>query len=115
MNKSEFFVVVLIIALPSFFAFYILNSSNKIGQDIDLNLNLSIRRTQMANTRTYLAFVRTAIMFSILALGLYNNFKDKKLDVVFIGVAFSFAILIVGVFYWLKYSKLINRTSQNEQ
>ena len=115
MKKKEVFVVLLIIALPSFFALYILNSSDKIGQDIDINLNLAIKRTQMANTRTYLAFVRTAIMFSILALGLYHNFKDKKLDVVFMGVLFSFATLIVGVLHWVKYEKLINRTSQNEQ
>ena len=111
MRNVEIVILFTIIAVPSFFALYIAMRAGPLENVGDLKTDLSIMRTQMANTRTYLAFIRTGIMFSILTLGLYSNFKDKNPSIVLWGTAFAFIILSIGVFYWSKYKKFIDSAS----
>lgn len=85
----------------------------KINKDLILRERLALQRTILANQTTFLAFLRTAMYFSVAALSTRNLLKIE--NSIFIEVLFfviSFIILIIGILNFFKQKKMI---SENEK
>ena len=86
----------------------------KINKDLILREKLAIERTVMANQRTFLSFLRTALYFSIAGLSINEllNFKNENV-VVAVSFAISFFLLVTGIFtYWNQKKKIKNSRKQ---
>lgn len=78
-------------------------TQNNINKDLILRERLAIERTAMGNDRTLLAFIRTALYFSIAGLSVNSLLKISYgvwIEIAFWGIAFF--IFIIGI---IKYSK----------
>ena len=85
----------------------------KINKDLILRERLALQRTILANQTTFLAFLRTAMYFSIAGLSTRNLLKIE--NSILIEVTFyliSFIILTIGVLNYFKHKKII---SENEK
>lgn len=81
-----------------------------INKDLILREKLALQRTILANQSTLLAFLRTALYFSIAALSLHNLFKiENSLYLEITLYSFSILILIFGVTnYFIHRKRIIN-------
>jgi putative membrane protein len=81
-----------------------------INKDLILREKLALQRTVLANQSTLLAFLRTALYFSIAALSLHNLLKiENSLYLEITLFSFSILILIFGVTnYFIHRKKIIN-------
>jgi putative membrane protein len=81
-----------------------------INKDLILREKLALQRTVLANQSTLLAFLRTALYFSIAALSLHNLLKiENSLYLEITLYSFSILILIFGVTnYFIHRKKIIN-------
>ncbi|MCP9747168.1 DUF202 domain-containing protein [Lacihabitans sp. CS3-21] len=81
-----------------------------INKDLILREKLALQRTVLANQSTLLAFLRTALYFSIAALSLHNLLKiENSLYLEITLYSFSILILIFGVAnYFIHRKKIIN-------
>lgn len=80
----------------------------KINKDLVLREKLAIERTVMANQRTFLSFLRTALYFSIAGLTIHEVPVLKKHT--FVVVAFfiiSFILLVTGFIAYYNQKKKI--------
>ncbi len=83
-----------------------------INKDLILRERLAIERTQMANDTTLLAFMRTALYFSIAGMSvnrLLNVSYGTVIEIVFWSIAFL--ILVIGIYKYRK-QKLRLKDSQ---
>jgi putative membrane protein len=80
------------------------------NKDLILREKLALQRTDLANQTTLLAFLRTALYFSIAALGMHNLLKiENSLYLEIILYSFSILILIFGVTnYFIHRKRIIN-------
>ena len=86
------------------------NTGNK---DLILRERLALERTAMANDTTLLAFIRTALYFSVAGMSV-NSLMDIQYGLL-VEVAFWFAaivILTIGIF---KYRRQKARLKENEK
>ncbi len=84
-----------------------------INKDLILRERLALQRTILANQTTFLAFVRTAMYFSVAGLSTRNLLKIENSLLIEISFYFlSFIILTLGILNYFKHKKLI---SQNEK
>jgi putative membrane protein len=81
-----------------------------INKDLILREKLALQRTILANHSTLLAFLRTALYFSIAALSLHNLLKiENSLYLEITLYSFSILILIFGVTnYFIHRKRIIN-------
>lgn len=81
-----------------------------INKDLILREKLALQRTVLANQSTLLAFLRTALYFSIAALSLHNLLQiENSLYLEITLYSFSILILIFGVAnYFIHRKKIIN-------
>jgi putative membrane protein len=81
-----------------------------INKDLILREKLALQRTVLANQSTLLAFLRTALYFSIAALSLHNLLKiENSLYLEITLYSFSILILIFGFAnYFIHRKKIIN-------
>jgi putative membrane protein len=81
-----------------------------INKDLILREKLALQRTVLANQSTLLAFLRTALYFSIAALSLHNLLKiENSLYLEITLFSFSILILIFGVTnYFIHRKRIIN-------
>ncbi|UQD56613.1 DUF202 domain-containing protein [Flavobacterium sp. K5-23] len=82
--------------------------TNPINKDLILRERLALQRTTLANQTTFLAFLRTAMYFSVAGLSTRNVLKIENgvlLEISF--YAISLAILILGIVNFFKHKKMI--------
>lgn len=85
-------------------------TSNK---DLILREKLALQRTVLSNQTTLLAFLRTALYFSIAGLSTGNLLKIE--NSFFIETSFyflSFIILIFGIINFFKHKKMISESEK---
>lgn len=73
-------------------------TENNINKDLILRERLAIERTAMANDTTLLAFIRTALYFSIAGMSvnrLLNVRYGLLIEILFLSTAFC--ILMIGI------------------
>ncbi len=93
-------------------AIYLMHSTNmeeqKINKDLVLREKLAIERTVMANQRTFLSFLRTALYFSIAGITINELMvlKHGEIIVVLFWII-SFLLLLVGLITYLNQRKKI--------
>lgn len=79
-----------------------------INKDLILREKLALQRTVLANQSTLLAFLRTALYFSIAALSLHNLLKIENSRYLEIGLyTFSLLIFIFGLINYFIHRKRI--------
>lgn len=84
-----------------------------INKDLILRERLAIERTQMANDTTLLAFMRTALYFSIAGMSvnrLLNVSYGSVIEIVFWSIAI--VILVIGLY---KYRKQKQRLKDSQK
>lgn len=82
--------------------------TEQIDKKLILRESLALQRTTLANQTTLLAFVRTAMYFAVAGLSTRNVLKIE--NSILIEVAFytiSFFILALGIVNFFKHKKLI--------
>ncbi|MCP9764817.1 DUF202 domain-containing protein [Lacihabitans soyangensis] len=85
-----------------------------INKDLILREKLALQRTVLANQSTLLAFLRTALYFSIAALSLHNLLKIDNSLYLEIGLyAISILLLISGITNFLVHRKRILKSEKN--
>ena len=84
-----------------------------INKDLILRERLAIERTQMANDTTLLAFMRTALYFSIAGMSV-NRLLNVSYGTVIEIVFWSIAILILSIGIY-KYHKQKQRLKDNQK
>jgi putative membrane protein len=85
-----------------------------INKDLILREKLALQRTVLANQSTLLAFLRTALYFSIAALSLHNLLKIDNSLYLEIGLyAISIILLISGITNFLVHRKRILKSERN--
>jgi putative membrane protein len=84
-----------------------------INKDLILRERLAIERTQMANDTTLLAFMRTALYFSIAGMSV-NRLLNVSYGTVIEIVFWSIAILILSIGIY-KYQKQKQRLKDNQK
>lgn len=84
-----------------------------INKDLILREKLALQRTILANQTTFLAFLRTALYFSIAGLGIRNLLTIKNSLLIELSFYFlSCLILTLGIINFFKHKKMI---SENEK
>jgi putative membrane protein len=90
------------------------NKNSTINKDLILRERLALERTQMANDRTLLSFVRTSLYFLIAGLTI-----DSLIEVIY-GTftrwslwGFSILCLIVGVIRYIKQKKKLKENEKH--
>ncbi len=83
----------------------------KINKDLILRERLAIERTVMANQRTFLSFLRTALYFFVAGLTI-NELLALRHATIVVGLFFiiSFLLLIAGVVTYVKQKKKIAKS-----
>jgi putative membrane protein len=78
-------------------------TQNNINKDLILRERLAIERTAMGNDRTLLAFIRTALYFSIAGMSVNSLLKvSYGIEIELLFWVIALIILIIGI---IKYSK----------
>jgi len=71
---------------------------------------LAIERTQLANKRTLLAYIRTAFSLLIASLAIIEFFQNRLLIYLsFVLIPASFVFLIIGIVKFLQSQKTIDK------
>lgn len=89
------------------------NLEKTINKDLILRENLAIERTEMANDRTLLAFVRTSLYLFIAGISINSVLQLKQglvIEVTFI--ALSAVCLFVGIFKYRNQKKRIDQSKR---
>lgn len=85
-----------------------------LNKDLILREKLALQRTVLANQSTLLAFLRTALYFSVAALSLHNLLKiENSLYLEIALYAISFLLLISGIANFLVHRKRILKSEKN--
>ncbi len=85
-----------------------------INKDLILREKLALQRTILANQSTMLAFLRTALYFSIAALSLHNLLKIKNsFYLEFSLYLISALILLFGITNYFIHKKSINESQKH--
>lgn len=87
---------------------------NIINKDLILRERLAIERTAMANDTTLLAFIRTALYFSIAGMSvnrLLNVRYRLLMEILFLSIAFC--ILIIGIIKYRKQKASLKNSEKN--
>ena len=82
--------------------------SETINKNLILRESLALQRTTLANQTTFLAFLRTAMYFSVAGLSTRNVLQIENsgiIEIVFYTI--SFFILILGIVNFFKHQKII--------
>jgi putative membrane protein len=80
-----------------------------INQDLILREELAIQRTKMAQYRTFLAFVRTALYFPVAGISMHQALDiSYGLYVQWIGIFLGILILAAGIIFYFRASKRIS-------
>ncbi len=80
----------------------------KINKDLILREKLAIERTVMANQRTFLSFLRTALYFSIAGITINELMELKHGDsIVVLFWIVAFLLLLIGLVAFLRQRKNI--------
>ena len=80
---------------------------------IPINQQLAIKRTELANDRTFLASVRTTLSFLAGSLALWKVFSDDASNYVAVFVAFiSVFVFAIGTWKYQQTKAFIERTKQ---
>jgi putative membrane protein len=88
--------------------------TNPINKDLILRERLALQRTTLANQTTFLAFLRTAMYFSVAGLSTRNVLKiENSVLLEFSFYAISLAILILGIVNFFKHKKMILENEKN--
>ncbi len=85
-----------------------------INKDLILRERLALQRTVLANQTAFLAFLRTALYFSIAGLGIRNLLSIE--NSFFIEISFfslSLLILILGIINFFKHKKMISENKKH--
>jgi len=81
-------------------------TTTNVNKDLILRERLAIARTQMANDATLLAFIRTALYFSIAGMSV-NRLLDVnygvQIEIIFWCIAFL--ILVIGMYKYYRQKK----------
>lgn len=88
-------------------------TETRINKDLILREKLALERTAMANDRTFLSFVRTALYFAIAGItvnSLLNISYGWLIEILFL--ALSVIILIVGI---VKYYRQKKNLAENKK
>ena len=84
-----------------------------IKSDKTLRDTLAIDRTRLANQRTFLAFLRTSVYFSAMALTVIGVDKFEQLQDLSIPLfVVSGILLFIGVFSYLREKRKIRKVQQ---
>lgn len=89
------------------------NLENSINKDLILRENLAIERTEMANDRTLLAFLRTSLYLFIAGITINSVLQLKQglaIEITFI--ALSVICMVVGVFKYRSQKKRIDQSKR---
>ena len=89
-------------------------TQNIINKDLILRERLAIERTAMANDTTLLAFIRTALYFSIAGMSV-NRLLNVKHGL-FIEILFwiiAFCILIIGIIRYRKHKESLKNSEKH--
>lgn len=82
--------------------------TNSINKDLILRERLALQRTILANQTTLLAFLRTAMYFSVAGLSTRNVLKiENSLLIELLFYFISLVILILGIFNFFKHRRMI--------
>jgi len=76
-------------------------------KELKTNDYLAIKRSELANDRTLLAFMRTGLMFFVSGITIIKVFNSNTV-LLFIGyslIPVSVTIIITGIFYYMKIKK----------
>ena len=89
-------------------------TQNNINKDLILRERLAIERTAMGNDRTILAFIRTALYFSIAGMSVNSLLKVSygiEIEILFwvIGVI----ILVIGIIKYRKQKKSLRNSERH--
>ncbi len=79
----------------------------------EMDTKLSIERTIMANQRTFLSFLRTALYFLVAGLSIRNLLKmtdDNIIHFSFYGI--SFVIFVIGIIAFFRQNKKIRKSKK---
>ncbi len=83
-----------------------IQTTDNINKDLILRERLALQRTSMSNDTTLLAFIRTALYFSIAGMSVSTLLKVSYgfwIETAFWGIAFC--ILIIGIIKYRKQKK----------
>ena len=89
-------------------------TQNNINKDLILRERLAIERTVMANDTTLLAFIRTALYFSIAGISvnrLLNVEFGLLIEIIFLCIAF--VILVIGIYKYRKQKKSLKDSEKH--
>jgi putative membrane protein len=85
-----------------------------INKDLILREKLALQRTVLANQSTLLAFLRTALYFSIAALSLHNLLKiENSLYLEITLYAISIFLFVAGIVNFFIHRKRIMKSEKN--
>ena len=79
-----------------------------INKDLILREKLALQRTILANQSTFLAFLRTAMYFSVAGLSVRSLLKIENgfyLELILFSI--SFVIFVLGIINYFRHKKLI--------
>lgn len=89
-------------------------TSEKINKDLILREELAIERTQMANDRTLLSFIRTSLYFAVAGLTVNDLLKlDYGLIAEWIFWLISLFLLAVGIRKYFLMKKKLKETERH--
>lgn len=89
-------------------------TQNNINKDLILRERLAIERTAMANDTTLLAFIRTALYFSIAGMSvnrLLNVEYGLLIEIVFWSIAFL--LLVIGIYKYRKQKQSLRNSERH--
>lgn len=85
-----------------------------INKDLILRENLAIERTKMAQYRTFLAFVRTALYFPVAGISMHQALDiSYGIYIQWIGISLGILILAAGIIFYIRAKgRLIKQAKQ---
>lgn len=84
---------------------------SKINKDLILREKLALQRTVMANQTTLLSFIRTSLYFLVAGLSLKSLLKlENSLLFQITFYAVSLSILVIGLYNYFKQKRLIKNS-----
>jgi putative membrane protein len=89
-------------------------TQNNFNKDLVLRERLAIERTVLANDATLLAFIRTALYFSIAGMSINRVLNVKfglLIEMIFWSIAF--VILVIGIYKYRKQKKSLKNSEKH--
>ena len=91
-----------------------MDNKASINKDLILRENLALERTEMANDRTFLSFIRTSLYFAIAGMTINELINIKYgLLVQIVFYVLSGILLVTGIYKFLSQRKKLQNSRQH--